>query len=1285
MVTPVPELPIKVKKMKEKKTKKNKKERKKKKHKRKKKEEFGFDSDNDDLDLSKELRPLADFADDPDELLNQIFSTIKGSKLTNMLPPVLRSLSVKELKKFCLHELEGMSHKRIVCIINGEVLEDSSEEEEEDEDLTEKTEKIKMEQEKNGKEEGAVKSKRNGEKAAKDAENDPESLKDGKKDGKTSLDILELEMRAKIIKTMLERQGTNEARTPEEVKALEEEVIAEERKKMLAEAKRKMEEEDLNESKRSKKDVPQDEKPRQQNVGESSRDASRRRRKRRSEYRRHESRDEGRKKEMKEEVPKKRKKITRREFEERMKKAKQNRTYRRRRNSEEEEEQEKARELMEEQMAKEKNAEKMHPDGVTGEPKEPTEEGEAVDSEKEEGEIDSEEEHEEGSCSPSDISSGSDFSYDSRTGSRKRSYSYSHSSRSDSYSSRSSQSCSRSPSPGPRRQRQRSRSGSYGSRGRRSYPRRGGKLPSRVMSQGIVRTVEGRASIKSNKDDEEDNWGEKCDIEFIDSGDEKSKTESKVASRLKLKPTNQFEKVGISFAIQKKPSHSITNTLVLEDYLPPVRSELPASNLKSTTGELALLGKAKRIKKPEAPKGENQVVVISDSDSEEGKRQSVEAPEMSSVAEVSEEDMSKKNIQKIKTTISKELENEFVATEEEAAQGKGKEETLSENKDVVASETENEKTCENEEPPKMATDPTCDLDQVNENKEAVLENKTEDDPQVAEEAMDKTEPDGEAKAESITDGEMQQGGSDIIPPPAEQEGSEACPEEAQSKEEEDLGNSGNTEDEHTQELVTEAGEKVQSIIPVTETDRAQAETRDETSDRSPPVIHEKDTEDQREPAASKAEDTVGMVTNKGNPSETTGETLQNDSGGQSIVQQDSEALDLSKNSENQPMVCDTEGLVVNAERQPCTPISVITDQGNDEEVTTDGQDTSAAQPNDNKEQKDEKVRKPKMAAVDNPEDFYRGAEDLEYPEEREEDEEEELQKLRNAHVEPIRIESGLVRRRVVKTEKAPLEPPLKSWLAKEKKKKEKSVEILALEGVGLLKSALMENQASASSESAVTDAAKNEPPETEGPSTGEKKDLAKDDAETKVPEEKGEAILQDLEPEELQDFPDDFSVERSTTSEAKRGKDMEIIGVIEPTDSSGGNVGDLDLGGSSWSMRWLQSEKVQKVVTNSKMLSRVRKKIQRKEKEKDTKTNKPSVPDLPKQQPTPEIPVIGSIEEYERLFGLKSKKIEPAAPEPPEQKIIPVAPAPSAIPKLESDESEEDSEEEALWSKIMKK
>lgn len=271
--------------------------------------------------------------------------------------------------------------------------------------------------------------------------------------------------------------------------------------------------------------------------------------------------------------------------------------------------------------------------------------------------------------------------------------------------------------------------------------------------------------------------------------------------------------------------------------------------------------------------------------------------------------------------------------------------------------------------------------------------------------------------------------------------------------------------------------------------------------------------------------------------------------------------------------------------------------------------------------------------------------------------------------------------------------PEKSWMKREKKKKDKTKDVLAMEGVGLWKSTLSE-----ASQSSPKDADQGmetthgiEPVEMsediEQPGKSLSSPTPAGDTENSQP------LQRPLSPSPKPDTSPETSQSEDKTMR-KIDQDTEIIGVIETSKDASDNFDDMDLGGASWSMRWLQSEKVQKVVTSSKMLSRVRKKIQKKEKatkgvmaEKVEEAQRPS---------EGAVPVIGSIEEYERLFGTRVKKDEAAgAQEYSGQGQTPGISAQTQVdipevkdkgnPVFGSDDDGEDSEEEALWSKIIKK
>merc|ERR1712227_1146392 len=54
------------------------------------------DSENSDMDLNKEMYPISHYVNDREEMINQVFSVIKGKKLRSMLPPFLADLDVDD-------------------------------------------------------------------------------------------------------------------------------------------------------------------------------------------------------------------------------------------------------------------------------------------------------------------------------------------------------------------------------------------------------------------------------------------------------------------------------------------------------------------------------------------------------------------------------------------------------------------------------------------------------------------------------------------------------------------------------------------------------------------------------------------------------------------------------------------------------------------------------------------------------------------------------------------------------------------------------------------------------------------------------------------------------------------------------------------------------------------------------------------------------------------------------------------------------------------------------------
>lgn len=99
-------------------------------------------SDNSsDLDLSKDLKPIEDYVKDRQVMIKEMFASVSRDKLRAMLPEILKvyqnfiyhlvilirfcvsnnfqPIPMNDLQKFCFEELEVMSRKRIIRILQG--------------------------------------------------------------------------------------------------------------------------------------------------------------------------------------------------------------------------------------------------------------------------------------------------------------------------------------------------------------------------------------------------------------------------------------------------------------------------------------------------------------------------------------------------------------------------------------------------------------------------------------------------------------------------------------------------------------------------------------------------------------------------------------------------------------------------------------------------------------------------------------------------------------------------------------------------------------------------------------------------------------------------------------------------------------------------------------------------------------------------------------------------------------------------------------------------------------
>ncbi|XP_063311246.1 caspase activity and apoptosis inhibitor 1 isoform X1 [Pelobates fuscus] len=88
------------------------------------------------LDLNVPLKPISYYISDKKEMLQQCFRVVGEKKLQKMLPDLLKGYSIEEIKQLCLEQLELVSEKRLLKILEGEQGIDSATEEEYDAHMT---------------------------------------------------------------------------------------------------------------------------------------------------------------------------------------------------------------------------------------------------------------------------------------------------------------------------------------------------------------------------------------------------------------------------------------------------------------------------------------------------------------------------------------------------------------------------------------------------------------------------------------------------------------------------------------------------------------------------------------------------------------------------------------------------------------------------------------------------------------------------------------------------------------------------------------------------------------------------------------------------------------------------------------------------------------------------------------------------------------------------------------------------------------------------------------------
>lgn len=77
------------------------------------------DGSLDDLELDRELYPIGYYLSDRAEMVEQMFGVLSKDKILSMLPPVLKEIQWRDLKAHCLEQLNSMSEKQIIKILEG--------------------------------------------------------------------------------------------------------------------------------------------------------------------------------------------------------------------------------------------------------------------------------------------------------------------------------------------------------------------------------------------------------------------------------------------------------------------------------------------------------------------------------------------------------------------------------------------------------------------------------------------------------------------------------------------------------------------------------------------------------------------------------------------------------------------------------------------------------------------------------------------------------------------------------------------------------------------------------------------------------------------------------------------------------------------------------------------------------------------------------------------------------------------------------------------------------------
>lgn len=84
------------------------------------------DSDASMMDLSEKLKPIGEYMKNREQMLREMLRCIRGAKLQSMLPEILKNKPFELIREKCMEELEVMSKKRIMYLLQGKDMTSSS-------------------------------------------------------------------------------------------------------------------------------------------------------------------------------------------------------------------------------------------------------------------------------------------------------------------------------------------------------------------------------------------------------------------------------------------------------------------------------------------------------------------------------------------------------------------------------------------------------------------------------------------------------------------------------------------------------------------------------------------------------------------------------------------------------------------------------------------------------------------------------------------------------------------------------------------------------------------------------------------------------------------------------------------------------------------------------------------------------------------------------------------------------------------------------------------------------